>query len=519
MPIYQIETPDGRVMEIEGDKMPPMDIIEKAYAKLPQIEQPGFIDRVSGAVQESGGVIPYVKDVAQAGKRELSDVGQLLKGLGRGALEGYVGSKSPVPTPTPTLDMVGQMALQGGKKVIQDPSIIPKAILEGGKGMLRSYTDPTQKFKEGPIEAFADLSLIGKGLKGVLKGAKAISKIPRSKLNKAIKSPETLSVEDVAGTPFEPVIKRLKSNEDIIAKINPKKLKEGAFRDQVGVKMQGTINNLTKVLVKEQQKGVTKQPVNRSKILSEFDKRVIYKGYDGIDTPPAVKAFKNRLEEKKSFTVEDLLKERKEIDRKIKYDEFGNLKDMRDEVSFELRDTLSDFLKKPSINSKYEKYASATENLRRLQGKKQKNVFKKSKDPGAGADLSKGYSSLSSTQRENIRNNIKDIEGPGLSKVKRDLDTQLRTLDAANDIFAYEQVFNEYLPAFRRGIPIESVIQTAKVKTLPLRQKLQRVSKRAGSLPVMGLTKAAVTTSGAITPQFTEELKAQRGLLPQQRRR
>jgi len=39
MPIYEIETPDGRIMEIEGPYTPTQEIVEEAYAKLPPIEQ------------------------------------------------------------------------------------------------------------------------------------------------------------------------------------------------------------------------------------------------------------------------------------------------------------------------------------------------------------------------------------------------------------------------------------------------------------------------------------------------
>lgn len=39
MPIYEIETPDGRIMEIEGPTPPSLEIVKKAYAKLPPIQQ------------------------------------------------------------------------------------------------------------------------------------------------------------------------------------------------------------------------------------------------------------------------------------------------------------------------------------------------------------------------------------------------------------------------------------------------------------------------------------------------
>ena len=514
MPTYKITSPDGRIVKLTGDKPPSNETILKVFSSLPPIEQKkGFLDRAGDAVSESGGVLPYLGDVGRAAGQELSDIGQAAKTFGRAGIEAYARNLAPFNNPpTPMLEGLAGLAKEGGQAVMKDPMLIPRGIGEEVIDTSRSFSDPFQKAKEKPIETAADLTIAGKLLKPVLKGSKKIANLGLSKL----KSPETLSVEEVSGTKFEPVIKRLKSNEDIISKISPSRLKETAFRDQLGVNMQGNIKKLTDALVKEQQKGLTSQRVKKNKILSEYDKNIRREGYDGMADPPAIKAFKNRLTDKASLTVEDIFKERKQIDGKIKYDEFGNLKDMKDEVYFQLRDALSGLLKNPKVNKKYQKYRDATKDLEMMQGKKQKNLFKKALDPGAGADLSKSYSSLSSTQRDQIKKNIKELQIPGINKVRRDLDTQLRTLDTANDIFDYEKVFNEFIPAFRKGLPIESVIQSGKVLTLPVRQRAQRAQRAIGRLaPSPVAVKAATeisqrTPSGSYTKDFEQKLINQR---------
>ena len=190
MPIYEIKTPDGRIMEVKGDTPPSQAIVEELYKSLPPIDtaqevtqevtqSPTLMEKIRGITLKD--VIKGTSDVIkETPKQVASDIARL----------------APIAAAfVPGLGLPAQAGIT--------------AVSRAGRGLLEGEEAP-EALKEGDIRGKVEDG-IGKGLKLAKPVAKALEKpaketaafignifssVPRESIEKALSNPRILKTKD-----------------------------------------------------------------------------------------------------------------------------------------------------------------------------------------------------------------------------------------------------------------------------------------------------------------------------------
>jgi len=176
MPTYEITSPDGRVIELEGDTPPSKETIKKAFAAIESQQaqaqpEPTLMEKIRG--------ISPLEVIKETPKQVVSDIARL----------------APIAAlPFAGIGLAGQAAITGGSRVVGG--------LAEGEGV-------SQALKSGAIAAGTE-SAIGKGLKLGKPVAKALEKpaketaafvgnilssVPRESIEKALSNPRILKTK------------------------------------------------------------------------------------------------------------------------------------------------------------------------------------------------------------------------------------------------------------------------------------------------------------------------------------
>lgn len=171
MPIYEIKTPDGRIMEIKGDTPPSQAIVEELYKSLPPIDtaqevtqevtqEPTLMEKIRG--------ISPLEVIKETPKQVVSDIARL----------------APYAAlPFSSLGLAAQAGITGVSRVIE--------------GLAEGERLP-QALKSGGIAAGTE-SAIGKGLKlgkpALKQIAKFATRAEKGVIDEAIKKPILTKIE------------------------------------------------------------------------------------------------------------------------------------------------------------------------------------------------------------------------------------------------------------------------------------------------------------------------------------
>ena len=527
-------------------------------------QKKGFIERAGEAVSESGGVLPYIGDVGRAAGQELSDIGQAAKMFGQAGAEAYGRSLSPFNRqPTPALKGLGGLAKEGAQAVMKDPMLIPRGIGEEVIDTSRSFSDPFQKAKERPIETASDLMIAGKLLKPVLKGAKKIANLGKSKVISELESPEGFekrldqkSLDKIQSLEYQKLRQKLDKNQDIIKTIQASPLTESGFSDAVGTKVQRDVNKLTDRLIENQRASLSDSNINPEEIMSRYRQRVKYLDLEKKGTPEEVLKFQGEYikpkikEDKKTptgFRSKKAIAKQKKLDREKKQaladapeDEISfkkifeerlaidgkiNYTDTVDPINKKKKafsEALSEVLKSDSLHSTADRYRHATAALKPLlDNTNQKKYLSQSKTPGMGANMASSYRRFSPTQKLETQDIIKKTGGRGTGMLKRDLKQAFRTLETMEDLKAYSgsaTLAPKFMQVAGKTVPIQGPIELTKLHTLGPRQRLSRGMGQLGRLAPPPIAVKAATEMSQRTPagNFSQEYQEQ--LINQRRR-
>lgn len=179
MPIYKVQTPDGRIMKIQGDSPPSQAIVEEYYKNLPPIDtteeatqEPTLMEKIRG--------IPLKDIIKETPKQVATDIARL----------------APIAAAVvPGLGLPAQAGIT--------------AVSRAGRGLLEGEEAP-EAIKKGAISGTVEAG-IGKGLKLAKPVAKALEKpaketaafvgnilssVPRESIEKALSNPTILKTKD-----------------------------------------------------------------------------------------------------------------------------------------------------------------------------------------------------------------------------------------------------------------------------------------------------------------------------------
>ena len=167
MPIYEIKTPDGRIMEVKGDTPPSQAIVEELYKSLPPLDTAQEVTQEPTLMEKIRGISP-LEVIKETPKQVVSDIARL----------------APIAAlPFAGIGLAGQAAITGGSRVV---------------GGLAKGEDVPQALKLGAIAAGTE-SAIGKVLKlgkpALKQIAKFATRAEKGVIDEAIKKPILTKIE------------------------------------------------------------------------------------------------------------------------------------------------------------------------------------------------------------------------------------------------------------------------------------------------------------------------------------
>ena len=167
MPIYEIKTPDGRIMEIKGDSPPSQAIVEQLYKSLPPIEPPVQPVAQEPTLMEKIRGISPLEVIKETPKQVATDIARL----------------APIAAALTPLGLPAQAGIT--------------AVSRAGKGLLEGEEAP-EAIKKGAISGTVEAG-IGKALKFTKPALKQIAKFAtraeKGVIDEAIKKPILTKIE------------------------------------------------------------------------------------------------------------------------------------------------------------------------------------------------------------------------------------------------------------------------------------------------------------------------------------
>jgi hypothetical protein len=446
MPIYEITSPDGRIIELEGDTPPSLDTIKKVFASIPPEPEIGYAP-------------PPEKTL-----REKIATGARAAQLGSIALPGLLGT--PVSS-------VGRVV----------------------EGLAEGETTP-QALKAGATSASFDIATAGIGKYAKL-GKQAL------KARKARKG-------GISQTEFESAKDVLDRNKELFSgrkKVATSKLADPNYVNVVGDQTGDTIDALKKTIMSKQKNAIAKGDIPLNQLPADKYKKLTDKFKD-IDLDPDVttpKTYKKILEtlSDPNITTEKLYESRKRADKAINYNESEILQ----EPYVKIRRKINEILRDPDFNTKAKEYGKETDNLKSLlETRSVKNLVRKT-DPEKGTGkFGEGYIAAGQSNQNELKNVIKKlkIEGKLQKDLQKDIIEGLGTVETSK---AFRDI---KAPTIIGDIPVigRTLTQTYK-STLPLQQRAKEQLPFAISR-LYAREAPQREESGQLTPQSLEKIKQER---------
>ncbi len=418
MPIYEIETPDGRIMEIEGDKMPPINIIKKAYSELPPIDN-------SLEIPERGQVMP----AENYEQNTLSMIGKALP---------YAGIVAKA-TPQGRALSAGATGVGRFLEGRSEGESLPTALKQSGKA--------------------AAIDLVGGKL--ISKGFDAFKGLKKGK--------------GVSSTTFESAKDVLNRNRELFSgkkKIPTGSLSDPRYVDAVGTATADSMDALKRTFMDKQSNSIAS-----GKLTKEVSNK-IYSDLGKLDLDAPVRNQKvynmilNRIADP-DLTLNKLYETRRMADKAINWNERNILDDPLKAV----RKNIDNILKNPKYNTKAKEYKKQTRNLSVLQENKAvKNLYNKSDQSRNIGKFGQGFISSGPTNQAYFRKaiNTLKVDDKVQKKLKDDITEgalSLETSKAFQDIKA---------PGALRSIPyVGDLLEKGYKSTLPTQQRLNPLLTRS----------------------------------------
>jgi hypothetical protein len=182
MPIYEITSPDGRIIELEGDTPPSKETIKKAFAAIESQQaqpEPTLMEKIRGISLKD--VIKGTSDVIkETPKQVATDIARLAP-----IAAGFVpGLGLPAQAGITAVSRAGRGLLEGeeASEAIQKGAI--SGAVEAGIGKGLKLAKPVGKALEKPVKETA--AFVGN----------ILSSVPRESIEKALSNPKILKTKD-----------------------------------------------------------------------------------------------------------------------------------------------------------------------------------------------------------------------------------------------------------------------------------------------------------------------------------
>lgn len=448
MPIYEITSPDGRIIELEGDTPPSLETIKKVFASIPPE--------------------PEIKYAPPPEKtlREKIATGARAAQLGSIAIPGLLGT--PVSS-------VGRVV----------------------EGLAEGETTP-QAIKAGATSAAFDIATAGIGKYAKL-GKQAI------KARKAKKG-------GISQTEFESAKDVLDRNKKLFSgrkKVATSKLDDPNYVNVVGDKTGDTIDALKKTIMSKQKNAIAKGDIPLNRLPADKYKKLTDKFKD-IDFDPDVttpKNYKKILEtlSDPNITAEKLYEARRLADEAINPNETKVFQ----KPYITIRKKINEILRDPDFNTKAKEYGKETDNLKSLlETKSVANLVRKT-DPGKGTGkFGEGYIAAGQSNQKELKDIIKKlkIEGKLQKDLQKDIIEGLETVETSK---AFRDI---KAPTIIGDIPVIGRTLTQAYKsTLPLQQRAKEQLPFAISR-LYAREAPQREESGELTQQSLQQIKQERGI-------
>jgi hypothetical protein len=450
MPIYEITSPDGRIIELEGDTPPSLDTIKKVFASIPPE--------------------PEIKYAPPPEKtlREKIATGARAAQLGSIALPGLLGT--PVSS-------VGRVV----------------------EGLAEGETTP-QALKAGATSAAFDIATAGIG--------------KYAKLGKQTLKARKAKKGGISQTEFESAKDILNRNKELFSgrkKVSTSKLSDPNYVNVVGDKTGDTIDALKKTIMSKQQNAIAKGDIPLNQLPADKYKKITDKFKD-IDLDPDVttpKTYKRIIDvlSDPNITTQKLYDARKLADEAISPIEAKVLQ----KPYIRVRKKIDELLRDPNLNTKGKEYAKETDNLRLLlESKSVKNLVQKTDLEKGTGKFGEVYIAAGQSNQNELKNVIKKLKIEG--KLQKDL--QKNIIEGLETVETSKAFRDIKPPLIIRKLPfVGDVAGDIYKKTLPLQQQAKGQFPFAISRGLARTaTPIERQESGGIAPRTLQQIKKERGL-------